>query len=36
MERGNGGMGEWGNGGMGARDEGTPATKTPIFSFLTG
>ena len=22
------------NGGLGARDEGTPATKTPIFSFL--
>ena len=22
------------NGGVGARDEGTPATKTPIFSFL--
>ena len=22
------------NGGLGARDEGTPATKTPVFSFL--
>jgi len=24
------------NGGLGPRDEGTPATKTPIFSFLIG